>query len=395
MTIFKTTLRIVRSFLLSLLIYLALPFLMTMLFISSSATTQPEYKTSSINYAAYDHDQSLVSKALLDHIAKTNTPHDIPEQLDEIRDALFYGQIDYVLEIPEGFGDAVLAGAPDIPLAKQTAPTSILPQALDNQIERFVTTVQRFASADRTATTAETLERALAVIEVPSRVTTVDVGQAADTDALAVTFRFIAYTLLNLSFSIISQTLLAFRQRQIMERNLVSATSPTTINRQLVVSIMLVSLSAFALNLLPLFFVLKTDFWQTPVYLLLGNVLCFALVAISMGFLASTIFRQNSGASNGLQVVVPLLMSFFAGIFVPLEFIPERIRQIGSFMPTYWYNDSIIALENAVQINGELTRRFVRNGAIQLAFAVVLFIVYFLVEFRRQKARVIVAAANA
>lgn len=392
MTIFKTTLRIVRSFLLSLVIYLALPVLMTLLFVSSTATNQPVYKTSSIDYVVYDHDESLVSKALLAHLATTNTPHAIPERLDQIRDALFYGQIDYVLEIPAGFGEAVFAGESQIALGRQTAPTSMLPPALDNQIERFISTLQRFASAAPNATTAETLERTLAMIEVPSHVTTVDVGQASNTDALSVTFRFIAYTLLSLSLNIISQTLLSFRQRQIMERNLVSATSPTTINRQLVLSIMLVSLSAFALNLFPLFLVLKTDFWQTPVYLLLGNVFCFALVAIAMGFLASTIFRQNSGASNGLQVVVPLLMSFFSGIFVPLEFIPERIRQIGSFMPTYWYNDSIIALENAVQINGDLIDRFVRNGAIQLAFAVVLFIAYFLVEFRRQKARILLAA---
>jgi ABC-2 type transport system permease protein len=198
--------------------------------------------------------------------------------------------------------------------------------------------------------------------------------------------------MLNLSLLIIAQTVLSFRQRQIQERNFVSATPPVTINRRLLFSVLFVCFAAFFFNVLPVALLTGRAMLQASGLLLLLNTFCFALVSVSLGFLASAMFRQDSNLSSALQTILPLIMCFFSGIFVPLQFIPESVRRIASFMPTYWYNHSIIAMEESVALSPELTRLFMRNGAIQLSFAAVFFVAYFVLEFDRQKRRKIVAA---
>lgn len=391
MTIFKTILKIVKTHIAAFIIYLALPIVMTMFYVTIGGSQAVQYETSQIKFAVFDHDQSIVSTALVDFLEQRNVRVELAKDQDQIRDNLFYNQVSYVIEIPEGFGDELISATGTPVLGRQIAPDTAAPQAFDQRIERFISMAERYLELEPDASIESIMQKTTETALATGTVTLDDVGQDKGTEALPILFRFFAYTILNLALLIIAQTLMSFRKRSILERNLVSATSPTTLNRRLLGSVLVICFAAFILNVLPVFIIIGSTIFQTTGLLLLMNLFFFSIVAISIGFLTSTIFKPNSGLSSGLQVVVPLVMCFFSGIFVPLEFIPEHIRQIGSFMPTYWYNQAVIAIESEVRITPELVNKFLQYGAIQLAFAAVFFIAYFVIEYRRQKSRKIVA----
>ncbi|HHU13021.1 MAG TPA: ABC transporter permease [Clostridiaceae bacterium] len=393
MNIFKTTLRIVRAHLAAFLVYLALPVFMTAMFVGfSPAQGLDAYQNSEVVFAVFDRDQSVVSQGLIACLENGNNRVDLPDDRDSIRDSLFYMQTAYVLDIPAGFGARLLdpAGEPPV-LGRQTAPDTMAPSALDGRIRRFVTFVERFRDLEPDAAPGTIVDKALQAAGTTGTVILESPPDSAMQN-LPQPFRFLAYTMLNLSLLIIAQTVLSFRQRQIQERNFVSATPPVTINRRLLFSVLFVCFAAFFFNVLPVALLTGRTMLQASGLLLLLNTFCFALVSVSLGFLASAMFRQDSNLSSALQTILPLIMCFFSGIFVPLQFIPESVRRIASFMPTYWYNHSIIAMEESVALSPELTRLFMRNGAIQLSFAAVFFAAYFVLEFDRQKRRKIVAA---
>lgn len=387
MTIFKTTLRIVRAHAVAFLIYLFLPVLMTLLFVGAGSRETDVYKTTAIRFAVIDHDRSDLSQGLVSYLEKDNIKSTMATDRDSIRDALFYMQLDYVLEIPEHFERDLLHSTP-VTLGRQIAPDTMAPSALDTRINRFIRFAESHRAIDPAAPPAVLAERATASASYTGDVVFESYGQETGLSTLPSLFRFLAYTLLNLSLLIVSQTLLSFRQKPVLERSLVAAMSPSTINRKLIGSVLVVCTIAFLLNILPSFLSAGRHVFTRQGLLLLFNATCFALVAIALGFLAAGVSNRDGGVSDALRTVVPLVMSFFTGIFVPLEYIPQTIQKVGSFMPTYWYNMSIIEMENRVHVTSELTGIFLRNGLIQLAFAAVFFVVYLAVDYYRQQQRI-------
>ena len=105
----------------------------------------------------------------------------------------------------------------------------------------------------------------------------------------------------------------------------------------------------------------------------------FSLVSMSIAFLVGSLIKSNT-AISGITNVVSLGMSFLCGVFVPQQLLGESVINLSKTLPAYWYinaNDQIVKLTD---FSLESIQPILNNWVITLAFAVVLFIVAYIVR---------------
>ena len=114
--------------------------------------------------------------------------------------------------------------------------------------------------------------------------------------------------------------------------------------------------------------------------------LCLLTVSIGLTYLGGNLF-DSSATMGAFSNVVSLGFSFLGGIFVPLEFLGETMRNVAKFTPTYWYvraNDAVTSIKTFADIDmGELGLAC----GVQLLFAAVFFCVGLAVsKYKREAA---------
>lgn len=97
----------------------------------------------------------------------------------------------------------------------------------------------------------------------------------------------------------------------------------------LIASVTLLALFTVAATLAQVTFPLRT--WAALFAVLLLGGLCLAPLGFSLGFLA----RPRAASTIGNLVFLPL--SFASGFFVPLNQLPELLRDLAPYLPTFHY----------------------------------------------------------
>ncbi len=78
--------------------------------------------------------------------------------------------------------------------------------------------------------------------------------------------------------------------------------------------------------------------WLIPL-----NLILLAVMTISIGFFISLISKTASGAS-GLGIALGIFLSFTAGIWFPIEWMPEPLRILAQVFPPTWGIDTVRAI---------------------------------------------------
>ncbi|GAB4314128.1 MAG: ABC transporter permease [Promethearchaeota archaeon] len=71
--------------------------------------------------------------------------------------------------------------------------------------------------------------------------------------------------------------------------------------------------------------------------------LTFALFPIGLGLIAGYLVRTE-GAATGLTLTLIMTLSYFTGLFIPFEIMPEAMQSIGKLFPSYYANDAVKSL---------------------------------------------------
>lgn len=78
--------------------------------------------------------------------------------------------------------------------------------------------------------------------------------------------------------------------------------------------------------------------WLIPL-----NLVLLAMMTISIGFFLSLISKTTSGASS-LGVALGIFLSFTAGIWFPIKWLPEPLRILAQIFPPTWGIDAVRAI---------------------------------------------------
>lgn len=354
MTVFKAFLRILARNKWVIIMYSSILIVFSVFSLQSNQTTATFEATKPDLYLVnHDVDQGI-THALVDYLSEHNNIITLEDSSPEVvSDALFYRQINYLVEIPAGFRADFLAGQNPAINIQSTGDYNA--SLAEMYLSRFLDVANQYlavqtpaASPAHPADEAALLENLSQTLAVEVAVELTSTRDASGLDRAAFYYSFMNYPLLVGCLYIISTIMLSFREEKIARRIAVGGLTPSSINR-----ILLGANSLFALALW-LIYVLISLVVVDPATMISAhglwfvlNSLIFTFCATALAFLVANLLRSRNSI-NGITNVIALGSSFLCGAFVPLTFLPDSVITLAHALPSYWYisaNEQIAALE--------------------------------------------------
>lgn len=377
MQIFSLFFKTVRNHLPVLAIY-TIAFLAISVLMTSSMKTDEEsrFQAEKLNISVADEDHSAASEALTEYLSRRHHVTETTADSEQNYDDLFYRYVDYILTIPAGFQTTLVSGTASGSLVTgQALPSSAGAVFVDSQISGFISAVKmRLAAGGSVENAVSTaLEDAAALPGVQTLSS--DNAGAAEGETLPIWyyFRYLPYVLINLLVLGLGTVLAGVKDAGFQIRLQVSPVKPAAFRMRLYLAGIV-----YALFIWAVFFAASQALYggesSGKALLLAGlNTLTFTLVSLSIAVFASSLAggsrRSRTATLNMFSNTISLAMSFFCGIFVPLEFLGKGVKTLAHFLPAYWY----VRLNNALSANdAALTGSMVSFASkcilIQLAF---------------------------
>jgi ABC-2 type transport system permease protein len=292
---------------------------------------------------------------------------------DSLEDALFFGRVDDVLIIPEGFTESLMSGSGEIRLERTSSfltgsavNTDLLIGRYLDLARLYILNVPGISQEALVTRVARDLDNAVKV-EIAANAAQFKAGDVSDT------FRYMAYTIIAILIVGVTSIMLAFNKPEVSLRNRCAPVSPAKVNMQLFAGNLLFTLAVWAL-LGVLAYLLSGQTGISPNLLLLYlNTLIFSIAALSIAFLAGK-FIKGYGAQSAVANVLSLGLSFISGIFVPQALLGDTVLKIASFTPTYWYIKAVETISDLSVFSFENLKPVYTDMLIQLGFAAAFFI---------------------
>lgn len=381
MTVFNTYLKIIKKQYPMILIYLGI----TLFFAIFTTSTSTENVTSyvaekpTITIINNDEDTKFLQN-FKSYIAENAEILEIENNEEKLADALFYGETDLIMIIPQGYTQKFLSGEnTQIEMKKSTASYSTFSQML---LEKYLNIAKAYNIAGMTED--EIINK---INEDLKNVVEVKVENKLDTGMLEKVkfyYNFANYGFLVLCIYIASIVIREFNELKIKRRNLISRTSYKKINFQILLGNATLAFGIWILYV-AISIVLYSDImFTTSGMWFIINSLIFCITAMTIGTFIGNIVK-NKDAINGIVNVIALGSSFICGSFVPQEYLPDFVLKIARILPSYWF----ISNNNTIAATTNFTIEIIKNICIYmiivLAFSIIFIFANNIVSKKRRK----------
>lgn len=388
MTVFKGylkgALRQRSVILLYLLIFLGLGTLMTM---SMDESGSGQYEAEQIRMAVIDRDHSALSEGLKAYLGQSQELVELEDKKEVLQEELYYGNIEYVLVIPEGFEAAFTeqtmndsaeteatsadgSAAADGLLEGTGRPGSTESYYAKELAEGYLSGAALYLKAGYTA---EEAADAMAEQETTG-VKAVYAEGSSEMSRLAGTFQYLPYVLTALSCYVIGFVMLDYQRPEIRARLAVSAVSFRKRLAMMLLAFLVIGAAFYTVSMLLVAAMSKGALFtdgNLGYYAL--NTLTMVLVGLSIAFLVVHVAGTANGV-NGLANVIALGMSFLCGVFIPDSMLSGSVRRIARFLPVYWYEQNNQILGTHTELGQTLVNRLMTGYLRQLLFAAVVLV---------------------
>lgn len=385
MQIFKAYFKVLKKHRMQILIYFVVFAVMTFIVsrvamnTSNAAFTQTKLKVAVIN-----REDMPISNGLKQYLEQNCTLVELDDKKENAQDALFYGEVEYVVTIPEGFTKGFFSGDESARIDTMSASGTVASVYMEFLLNRFLNIaalyVNNLPEAEPSLIadlTARDLKQE-AVLEFKT-------GKLASDDELAYYFQFAAYCLLAMMITSVSMVMMAFNETHLKNRNLCAPIKQTRFNTQLVLANAVLAVVVWALLCIFIFAAYGKAQLNINTVLLCLNSLIFTLVTLCIGFFIGK-FIKSYGVLSAISNVVTLGMSFLGGVFVSQDLLGPTVKTIGSFTPAYWYIKAVQDIRNLSHLDAQSIAPIGYSMLIQLAFAIALLITMLAVSKQHSKA---------
>lgn len=369
MPVFKCIFKIINKSKVTLIVYICIFTAIVFMIASSVASDNTgEYSESPVPIAIVDRDGSKLSKALTEYLSERHKPVDLNDDVNELQDALFYRNVEYILFIPKNFEKDFINGG-NSALENVKLPGSMSGVYIDIQIDRYITTLKAYTDAgymleETLANTAEDLKLGVEVEMIGA--------QQSDVTVSDFYFQYLGYILLSLVISALGPVLIVFNRRDLMQRTECSSFSSRKRNNQKILGIIIASVGIWLI--LMIFALIAFDnITLNMVYgLQILNSLALLLVSIMIALLTGN-FIKGASSLAAFNNAITLGMSFLCGVFVPQELLGEGVLAFSKFLPVYWFARNNDMLAVASDLNPPDMQVFIEGIIMQVCFAAAIF----------------------
>lgn len=377
MQVYKAYFKIIKKNIGQLSIYLIIFLLFAIIF--GKVSTSPkdtDFESTKVNISIINKDEnSKLISGLTDYLKENANIVDVGTSKEDLQDALFFREAEYIITIPKGFTKEILKGNKDINIEKTVIPNSTSEIYMDNLINRYLNTVKMYTS------TIDNISQAKLVSNVNKDLShTTDVKiKTYDNDysnnaSCANYYNFFAYSMFAILILGISLVMISFNNKDLKRRNLASSLSMKNMNIQMVFANITYAVVVWFVMIIASFIMFKNYMFTINGLLSLLNSFVFTLAALSISILISNLVTSRNALSAVVNVIA-LGSCFISGVFVPQQYLGDTVLSIAKFNPTYWYvkaNDDIAILVN---YSNENMRPIFMSMIIVLGFALAVYAV--------------------
>ncbi|MCD8499218.1 MAG: ABC transporter permease [Clostridiales bacterium] len=392
MPVFKAYLQIIRKNAPLLLMYLGiiagLAVLMTTL---NAQSPQTGFAGAKVRIAVISDEttaENPLLQGLSEHLARTSTLVKVTDDPQQIRDALFFGEVSYVLRIPSGLAGHLAGSDPAaaIQLERQAAPDSTTALYMDMLVNKYWNTVRLYRMGLPEASDEEIARLALANLSISTPVELASQTTFRGSYENAVYFyNYLAYALLSILILGVSTCMITFNGLDLKRRNLCSPVSRRSQNLQILAGNLTFSIGSWLVMILVSLILYRGAMLTWTGFWLALNAFAFMLVGLCLSFLIGYALKSRN-AQAAVANVLTLGTSFIAGVFVPQEFLGRSFLAIARLTPTYWFVRANVAIGSLDSFDWMSLGDIRLAILIQLAFAGAFLAIATLLVYRKRQA---------
>jgi ABC-2 type transport system permease protein len=386
MQVFKVSLKILKKNLPSLLIYLIVFLVLSVIFSSVAKEQESEYsdfETVKTSIAFFQDESTPLVEAFKEELAKSAIFVETKDDYDAIMDALYFRSISYVIRIPEGFTEKIMNGE-DVQLEKRTVAGSISNTYTDLAINNYFNTARLYITQEPDLSQEELADKVSLSLDHKTEITVEK--SSISTDAFGYGkffFNYLAYSLVSILITGTSIVMIVWKNQELYRRTEVSPLKRGTINMGKLMALALFTVMTWFILVAAYFFLSGKFAFDIQLVLYIANSFVFAFMALWLSFLIGTLLKSRNAISAASNVL-SLGPSFISGVFVPQELLGQNVLSIAKFTPTYWYVTANNMIDAMKETNSETIMQIFSNTAVVFGFGVAFLIISYVLGRRRQ-----------
>lgn len=309
---------------------------------------------------------------------------DMDYDVDNLKDNLFYGTLDLVIIVPDGFSDKVTAGE-DAEVEKMDGASFTTVNYVEIAINNYLSTAKNIFTLDTDQSVSDKLAMVSDSVTSDLEIETTSSQEEENVyEYFGYYINFFVYIFSAVFTTIIGMVMISYQKKDIRRRNLIAPISMKKMQGQLFAATLVFTyVFAFAMTVLGVL-ITGIPLNDTHTILFIGNSLVFTLCMTGLAFMISQ-FTLTAGAISVITQIISLGMSFISGAFVPQELLSSSVLNVAKFTPAYWYvaiNNKISAVET---VKSEVIKDFVFHNIVVLIFTAAFFAVALVIANKKKR----------
>ncbi len=340
---------------------------------------QETYTQTRCSFAVFDYDNSELSNAMIQYL---QTIHQLEELVDDeketIQDELYEENVHCVIRINEGFEQAFIQGTGKEYLEVFSIPNTVSSVLFEENLQNYLKIVNTYEKAGFEI--AQAVKKSEVVMDTSVEIELLDTTKAVSEQPIHYFYKYLNWIFIVMCVNSISVVLLSLDKKKVRDRLQSSPYPFLRINFEIILGILTTGFFICSFYVLLSIIIFPKEMLKINGLFYILNAFCTMAVALSITFFVSKVTKEPQVVSL-MSNIFGLGMAFLCGVFVPLEFLSEKVIQIAHFFPVYWNVKALEVIERyEVKDTGILFLYF----GIQLLFVIAILCMGMIIARRKR-----------
>lgn len=380
MIVFKTMLKIFNKNKLFLILYTGLLIFFTAFSLNNSDSTSNFSAVKPTIVVINNDKDTKITNNLIKYIKSNSEKASVKDSEEARDDALFYEDIHYVIYIPKNYTEDFLNHKnPTLDIKKKDNYYASLSEQI---LTRYIKVSNTYLNVTNNEDELISL-----INDTLSKETTIKVTTKLDTNKLAKAnfyYNFTAYSVLASLVYIICVVLSSFKCEKIRKRTSISSMNYKKHNRQLLLSNSLFSLFIWIFYVLLSFILIGDTMKSSQGLVFIINLLIFIITSTTLAFLLGNIINNKNTITSIINVLA-IGSSFLCGVFVPVDYLPESVVNMGKILPTHYYVNSNNLVMELEKVNFDTLKPIINNMIVMIIFSIVFIVLTNIIAKKKRR----------
>lgn len=334
MNSFEAYFKIAKKYSVTSLMYLIIFFVIAIILVKYTDKSTPEtFKSTKVDIAVYDKDHSDFSKALYQYLDDTQSIIELEEDNSVWKDYIYTHKVEYILIIPEGFGNRMENGDAQDSLISYQAPGSKYSMFVEMKINNFLKLFHVYMELGNSREeayrlTEDTINQGVEV--------NMNTKEQEEISYHNIYFRYICFILPSILILGVTPCIGAFSRKEIQKRISCGKTGYMERNIQITLATVIHCMVFPVILVLAGAFLYRNSMNGTQTFLYSCNIFMHTLACFGLTFAVSR-FLPGDNVRSMVANVYSLGSSFLCGVFVDRIYLPDSVQAVGHAFPAYWY----------------------------------------------------------